>query len=110
MALDAGTLTRRFELQSPTRAQNAFGETTITWSHEAFRWGSIQAARSRERINAAQVSTEVTHEVVMRNRGLDLKADWRLVLGTRSFQVVEVFDPNDGHDQFTLEVAEVLSL
>lgn len=108
--VDAGTLTKRFDVQSPTRTQNDFGEVTITYSQEAMRWGSIRATSARDRLNASQVSSEVSHQVVMRKGGIDIKPDWRLVLGARSFRVVEVFDPDDGSDQWTLEVAEVVGV
>jgi head-tail adaptor len=114
MPLDAGGLNRRFEIQKPTRSQDAFGEVTPTWSKVAMRWGSIEAVRARERFNGSQVQSEVSHRITIRKMGLDMQPDYRLVLRSnnasdRTFQVVEVFDPDDSLDQWSLEVSEVLS-
>lgn len=109
--VDVGRFTRRFTIQKPTRTQNAFGEVTISWSDVARRWGSLRAITGRDLLNAAQIQSEVTHEIVMRkNPGLTIQPDWRLVSDSRTFEVKEVLDNDDRKRQWNIECSEVVSV
>jgi len=108
--VEIGTLSRRFEVQKPTRTQNDFGETTVTWTRVANRWGSLRAITGNDRLDAAQVTTEVTHRVVMiKDATLVIKPDWRLTSSGRSFDIVEVFDPDDSGRIWEIETSEVIA-
>jgi len=108
--MDVGQLNRRFEVQKPIRTQNDFGEVTITYRKVGKRWGSMRAITGIDRLNASQISSEVTHNVVLRKDSLGIQPDYRLKSCDRIFDVVHVFDPDDKRKQLNLEVSEVISV
>ena len=108
--MDIGQLSRRFEVQKPVRTQNDFGEVTIAYQKIGKRWGSLRAITGIDRLNASQISSEVTHNVVMRKDALGIQPDYRLKSCGRIFDVVQVFDPDDQRKQLNLEVSEVISV
>ena len=108
--MDAGKLSRRFEVQKPVRVQNDFGEVTISYLKVGKRWGSLRPITGSDRINANQVSSEVSHAVVMRKDSLDIKPDYRLTSCDRTFDVVSAIDRDDQGRQLDIEVSEVVSV
>ena len=108
--MEAGRLSRRFEIQKPIRSQNDFGEVTITYQKVGKRWGSLRAITGIDRLNASQISSEVTHNVVLRKDSLPVQPDYRLKSCDRIFDVVQVFDPDDQRKQLNREVSEVIAV
>ena len=55
MPLNAGTLTERVVIDSPTKSQNDVGETTLTWSTFATAWAHVESLGGREAERYAEV-------------------------------------------------------
>lgn len=108
MGLAAGTLDRRFEVQKPVRTQSASGEVTIAWTRVCDRWGSLRGVSSSERVAGERQQGDVTHEVVMRQPGLAITHDWRLVSCGRTFSVQSVRDPDDRRDMWLVDCVELI--
>lgn len=71
MALRAGKLTKRVEVQELTETRDAHGGITETWTTIATRWASVEPLSGRERWSAEQVDSDITHRIRMRRfRGL----------------------------------------
>ena len=66
MPLDAGTLTERITIETPTKAQNDVGETTLTWDTFATVWAHVDALSGREAERYAEVVGFSGHKVTIR--------------------------------------------
>lgn len=109
--VEIGTLNRRFDFQSPTRTANSLGEIIITWSSRGKRWGALRSGPGRDRQNADQISTEVTHNIIIRkDTELPVKADWRAVSNSRTFDIRDVIDIDDRSQFWSIEAVEVPAL
>ena len=64
--INAGELTERITIESPTKAQNDVGETTLTWSTYATVWAKVESLAGREAERYAEVVGFSGHKVTMR--------------------------------------------
>jgi len=81
-----GELRERVTIQTPARATNSLGETTITWQDGSTIWASVNGVSSKEALEFGQQSVSVSHRLrfryvdglthqdrfVWRNRVLDI--------------------------------------
>ena len=61
-----GEMRERVTVQSPVRATNSLGETTITWQDGLTVWASINGVSAKEALNNGQQEVTVTHRVRFR--------------------------------------------
>jgi SPP1 family predicted phage head-tail adaptor len=102
----AGTFNRRVEIQSPVEAtQDTFGEYPPTWTAIATRWASLKALSSRELFIAQQVVAQASHLCKIRwYRNISPK--YRLVFGTRVFNIAGNADPGESRVETWLYLTE----
>ena len=85
----AGALRHKVTLKSPSGSQDAYGETSLSFSDVADVRASISPLSGRELMNAQQVNSDVTHRVTIRFYS-GVQPSWRVVFGTRTFEVQSV--------------------
>jgi SPP1 family predicted phage head-tail adaptor len=83
----AGQLRHRVTLQSPVVSTNSLGEEIIaSWADEATVPASIEPLSVREYFAAHQLAMATSHLVRLRARP-EVKPKWRVLFGTRTFDV-----------------------
>lgn len=88
--LRAGQLTRRLTLQSPSTTLDSYGISAPTWTDIMTVWADIQPLTGEERLSAAQLASEVTHQLTVRYSSI--LADTRLVAGYRALYKGRIFN------------------
>ena len=94
----AGLLRSRVTIQQQTRADDAYGGATVTWSTFATRWAHLRPLRGSELIAAQQINSHVQGEALIRfTTGVD--ATMRIVYGTRVLQILAVVNMDERDEQ-----------
>jgi len=62
----AGSLKRRGIIQDRATTSGTYGEQSNTWTDIATVWMSIEPLNGRELAFAQQISTEVSHQIIVR--------------------------------------------
>ena len=88
--LRAGQLTRRLTLQSLSTTLDSYGISVPTWTNVTTVWADIQPLTGQERLSAAQLVSEVTHQLTVRYSSL--LADTRVVAGYRALYKGRIFN------------------
>lgn len=101
----AGRLRYLVTVQQATHAQDAYGETTVTWSQFATAYASIEPLRGREYFDAATVQAEVDVRIVMRYRA-GIEPKMRITHGSRVFDIQSVVEPGSGRRELHLMCKE----
>ena len=102
-----GNLNKQVTIQHPTVTRDSVGGLTTTWVDEDTVWAKIrpQQMGSREYYTADQMQEKLLLEVTIRHRwGLTTKK--RLAYGTRTFEIISVFDPEEKHQRLVLMCRE----
>jgi head-tail adaptor len=103
----AGQLNQPVVVSEPVRTRDAIGGTTVTWRKVADAWCSVWPVQGSEAAKAGKVSGAVTHEVRLRRLAApDMKSDYRLTMGSRTFDVVQVLDVESRGEMWRCMVAE----
>lgn len=104
----AGRLRHRIELQKiSSETTDAYGERTPTWKTYAHRWASIEPAGGSELLNADVLSPQTTHVIRLRHTAnTDVKAEHRLVSGSRTFHVTNVLNVDEKNQELILACRE----
>ena len=106
----AGRLRHRIYLQSKSVIRDAFGSEVITYVSETPRPVSagIEPVTVREYFGSQQPKGEVTHKVVIRYyKGVQL--DWRVLWGTRQFNIVSIINVDERNKEMVLLCKEWIS-
>lgn len=61
-----GEMRERVTVQSPTRATNSLGETTLTWADGNTIWASVEGVSAKEALAYGQQEVTVTHRLRFR--------------------------------------------
>ena len=87
---------KRHLLTFETRAEalDVYGEATLTYTTLATVWGKLEAVTARERFESQQNRSEVSHKITVRygSSYAGLKAEDRITLGSRVFDIVQPID------------------
>ena len=107
MALSAGRLRHRVEIQFPATTQNpTTGEMTVSWQTLAFVWAAVEPASAKEFMAASAEQSEVGGKVIIRRRA-DVDATMRIIHRDMAYQILGVLsDPVSGLEYLTLPVAQ----
>ena len=106
----SGRLRHRIYLQSKVVTRDAFGSEVITWKSENPRpiFAGIEPITAREYFGSQQPKGEVTHKVVIRYfKGVQL--DWRVLWGSRQFNIVSVINTDERNREMILLCKEWIS-
>ena len=100
----------KFTLETRTEALDTFGADERSYETLATAWGSLEAATSRERFEAAQVKAEVSHKITLRygDAYAGLTARDRITLGSRTFDIVQPMDKDGRRKELTIMALEHL--
>lgn len=93
MAIRAGRLRHRIEVQTLTASQDTYGAIVNAWATTATVWGSIEPLTGRERLASDVVQADMSHRCIMRHRALTVKD--RLKFGARIFNIVSIADQDE---------------
>ena len=88
-AVRAGELDRRGTLQSPTTSDDGEGGQAVTWTDEGDVWLALDPLSQTEALRAGALMGSASHRARLRYRD-DVVATWRLVIGTRTFDITGV--------------------
>ncbi len=77
------------KIEKPTTT-NSEGEPSVAWSTLRHVWVKLVPLTSREYFQAAQIQSDVTHQVTANwDEFKDVTSDMRLKYGTRVFEILE---------------------
>jgi len=102
----AGRLRHRVEIQRATETVDAVGGVARTWKTIARRWGGVEPLTGSEFMNADQVSSTVSHRIMLRAGGLSISPKDRIVFKTRVFGVESVMDRDERGKVLTVMATE----
>lgn len=84
--IDAGQLTERIVIQSPTDSQNEVGEATLTFTTFATVWADVRAMSGREAERYGQVVGLAGHMVTIRELP-GLTTGMRIIYRNRTLEI-----------------------
>ncbi len=104
----AGRLNKRVMLEQPVTTTDAYGGTTTTWQEVGTRWAGVEPLRGKEFFEAQAAQSEVEVRVVVRYdsaiAGVD--ATWRVVYGSRVFEVESAINTGERDEQIEIMCKE----
>ena len=106
----AGSLRQRLQLQILTGAvdDGMGGKTGGTWTTSATVWGQIDPQHGTERLQAMQMTAEITHAIVIRYRtGITPKMRMVRVAGGQVFEIQAVLNIEARNRQLELLCSEI---
>ena len=89
MSIAAGRLRESVTIQTPSEAQNSFGESEQTWTTHTLRRCSIESVSSSEMIRNQETVGAVTHRVRLRYVN-GLTGAMRIKWDSRSDRILEI--------------------
>ena len=103
----AGALRNEVWIKSPTATTDTYGDTTISWGTVAVCWASIEPLRGREWVASGMENSEITARCRIRYYS-GILPTMRVYLGSRTFEIVSVIDPNERNAELELMVKELV--
>ncbi len=103
----AGRIRHRVTIQSESQTADGAGGYGLAWTDLATTWAAVEPLNGRERLQADQVQDETTHQITMRYRSDVVPiGKYRVLFGTRTFNVTSVINPDERNISLTLLVEE----
>lgn len=106
--MNIGTLRHKILFQSRTISRDTFGAETVTWRTEKTVWASVEPISGREYFLAQQVQSEVTHVIKIRYYD-GVRTDWRVIFGSRIFDIKSVINLKERNNQMALMCREFIT-
>ncbi len=105
-----GEKRHKISIQSPATTPDAAGQETVTYTEVEAPFAYIGPLRGRERFTAQQVRSDLAARVVVRysSNYSSIGPDWRIVYGSRTFDVLEVINRDERDRELEILVREVL--
>ena len=91
---DPGRLNHRMQLERIVETPDGCGGTAISWVPLATVWAAVSPRRTVQTTEAQQRIERVLHDITVRFRA-DLGSDCRLRMGSRTFEIDTVHDPDE---------------
>lgn len=106
---DTGKMRHRGRLESPPETLTARGQRdrTAAWSLVAMVHFAKRTVSAAEIIRGRQVHGEATHRLTIRWRD-DVTSANRIVEGTRTYELLSAFDPDDRKQVLECDAKELL--
>lgn len=89
--MEAGKLRHRVYLQSKSATRDSYGAEVVTWVTEKTVWAAIEPLFGREYFLAHQTQADVDYRIRIRYYD-GLRPDWRILFGTRIFEIKSVIN------------------
>jgi len=100
-----GRLRYLVKLQSPTRTTDTGGGQSISWSTVTDLYADIRPASGNEAFTQGQLQENTRHEVTVRYRS-DMNTSYRLLYGSRIFNIRHIKNVNESDRFFVLTCEE----
>lgn len=112
--MHAGNLRSLVSVQSRSATLDSYGQQSTTWTEVKKVYAHIAGLSGRELVAAQAANAEVSHEIVVRWDGAlwadpKVAAAYRLVLGSRVFDIHSVVNVDERNRMVTLQAAEGLN-
>ena len=105
MALDAGKLRHKVEIQEFIEVINSFGEREKYWAHVADVWAAIEPLSAKEFVAAQQMQSSVTARITIRYRP-GIKPEMRILHRGKVYNIAGILaDKVSGLEYLTLPVS-----
>lgn len=108
--MEIGRLNRRISLQQRSGTLDAYGQQLTTWSTIATVWANIKPKGGKERERSMVVESELMHNVTIRYNASFMPPTtvdaWRILYGTRIFNIVAAYDVDEAHKHIVFECKE----
>lgn len=102
----AGKLRHRVTVQQFIESQDSYGQENKTWSDHKTIWASVEPLRVRERMEAKQQQTDITHSITIRYLS-SITSEDRIKWGSRIFNISEVRNIDEQDRRMQLLAIEV---
>lgn len=106
MAVKAGRLDHRLNLQTQAHVQDDYGAFTTSWTTQATVWGAIEGLKGQEFFLADQMNSQTTSRIVIRwsEDWSEIDDTWRIVdVDTgRKYDVLSVIEPEGVNPRRTM--------
>lgn len=103
--IEAGKLKHKVQVQSASEAADATGQLISTWSTDSIRSAFVRPVNGREFFDAAQVQSDVTHEVTMRHF-TGLTTSHRLLFRSRVLNIRSIINMDEHNEMFKIMCKE----
>jgi SPP1 family predicted phage head-tail adaptor len=108
--ISAGNLRHRVSFQRPTSSEGATGQPETDWETVASVYAAFRTLGGAERTASQQVGATLTHEVTIHyDPALTIVPTWRLVYGTRIFDIKDVRNVDERNVELRLRCVEVVA-
>jgi SPP1 family predicted phage head-tail adaptor len=105
-----GRLNQRITVQRPSTSLDAYGQRTDAWQTVATVWAQIQSLRSKESLQAMVMNSETLYKITTRYSAALLPPQtvsaWRIVYGSRIFNIVSVANTDEDNKQLVFTCTE----
>lgn len=102
-----GRKRHRVTIRKQKITYNAYNEPIITYEDLATVWAEIKPLAGREFWAAQQINAEMTGEIRIRYRS-DIKPTMIVKLGSRTFEILSIYDSMEKRQETIMRVKEVL--
>lgn len=108
---DVGTLKKRVSVQSRSQSIDAYGQPLDSWADIASPvWARIDPISGNEKMRAMAIASQLTHSVILRYKAAFVppteSTAFRILYGTRIFNIVAAIDIEESHDFIVFECTE----
>jgi SPP1 family predicted phage head-tail adaptor len=107
MSATIGALRKRIRIEQPVRIGDGIGGGFLTWQPVDTVWAALDPMTGNEAVYAQRVAANVSHQCWTRFR-TGITTEMRIVLGTRRFNILMVFDHQERHRHLRLLLEERL--
>lgn len=110
--MEIGKFNRRISLQQRSATLDSYGQQAVSWSTTATVWANIKpkGGKEKDRSVAMVVESELTHKVTIRYNANFMPPTtvdaWRILYGTRVFNIVAAYDVDEARKHIVFECTE----
>jgi SPP1 family predicted phage head-tail adaptor len=106
--MNIGSMSKRVTIRSKTQISDGAGGWKDSWVEVATVWASVEPLSGNEFFKAQQLQYSISHKVTIRYKaGITPKMD--ILYHGREFDIQNVIDPKERHEQLVLLCQERLS-
>lgn len=105
----AGQLRHQVAVQSRTLTSDGMGGQTESWETKYTVYAGIWPVSARERVQAGQMETTITHRLRLRYQA-GITTAMRVVFDGRTFEIVSIINPDERNISLDLLCTEVESV
>lgn len=107
--LRAGTLRHSVQLQQlGTRVDDGYAGGSIPFTDVATVWAAIEPLEGFEKLEAGQFDASLSHRIRIRYYP-GVRPNWRVVYGTRVFDIKSIADLEERHREMELMCEELVT-